>query len=742
MVGASVRLSLTLLSLTLLILVAPGFLPAAAAALPDNENGYEVWLRYRPLEEMDERTADALRAIYLAGSGARREAVAEELSRGLGAMLGGDAPTVDGAFDYTRGGVYVGTRAELGTALPDTASAALDALGPEAYAIVADVADVPSVFIVANDEAGLIFGAFRFLRELQLGADVSALNVVDGPAMPLRLINHWDNLDRSVERVYGGFSVFDWPNLPEPQQRYRDYSRLMASVGINGIVVNNVNTYKEGRLNGWRIIGDDYLQKAAVLAEEFDRYGMRIYFSVNFMSPILFGDLDTADPADPAVLVWWSDRVRRIKERIPSFGGFLVKADSEGERGPHSYDRTHAEGANMLAAALAPVDGVVIWRAFVYTHPEENAGNPDRAVQAFEQFEPLDGQFADNVILQIKYGPIDFQVNEPVSSLFGAMPETNLMLELQVTQEYTGNDVHLNFLGPFWQRIYSFDTYRDGPGSRLADVLKPREGASNAWGVAGVSNFHDGLNWTGHLLAQSNAYAYGLLAWNPQRPAGEIAGEWVELTFGNEPRVVNTVKDMLMGSYDTYSRYYFPYGQSLMGWAGGAALDGNGDRSRPDPYRNIGRYHQTDANGTGYDRTVKTGSGYVGQYPEPLQAIYESPESCPPESLLWFHYLPYTYRMTSGKTLIQSIYDDRYDGVEQVRRMRDEWRSLEGSIDEERFHHVLGKLNLQLSEALIWRDVINGFYLDMSGIPDEAGRVSLIDGPYRGLRYGSGPRRE
>ena len=737
MAGASARL------LAAAVLLAAAICPASASPdgmLPANENGYEAWLRYRPLANVDDRTAKTLRRVHVAGSGPRAAAVRDELALGLNALLGVQTVFDDDVASLA-GGVYAGTRATLGARLPAAVSAKLAAVGTEGYVIAADDSgQAPSVFIASNDEAGLVFAAFRFLRELQLGADPAAMDIVESPAMPLRMINHWDNLDRSVERVYGGFSIFDWPNLPASEVRYRDYSRLMASIGINGIVVNNVNTYKEGRLNGWRIISDEYLEKAATLAREFDRYGIEIYFSVNFMSPILFGDLDTADPVNSAVQAWWRDRAARIKRAIPSFGGFLVKADSEGEQGPHSYDRTHAEGANMLARALAPVDGVVIWRAFVYKHPELSGGNPDRAVQAFEQFRPLDGRFADNVILQVKYGPIDFQVNEPVSSLFSVMPKTNLMLELQITQEYTGNDVHLNFLAPFWRSIYAFDTYRDGPGSRLMDVLKPAGASSRAWGVAGIGNFHDGLNWTGHLLAQSNTYAYGMLAWNPEQSSKKIAAEWTELSFGRDAVVVATISDMLLRSYRTYSNYYFPNGLSLMGWAGGAAGDGNGDRSRPDPYRNIGRYHQTDANGTGYDRTMATGSGYIAQYPQPLRDRYESAASCPPESLLWFHYLPYTHRMPSGKTLIQSIYDDRYDGVDGVRRLREDWLSLAGRIDEERFYQVLGKLNLQLSEALIWRDVVNGFYLDMSGIPDAHGRVAKTDRPYRGLRYGRGPR--
>lgn len=738
MAGARSR---ALCALAVLLIAACVTVALADSKPPPNENGYEGWLRYRPIEIADDRIAAALRSIHIAGTGSRIAAVRDELDFGLTALLG-VAPKFDSDLSAFTAGVLVGTRTDLGRSLPDAVAAELDGLGPEGYIIatVAGDSGALSIVVAANAEAGLVYGTFRLLRELQLGTVITGLHAAESPALPLRMINHWDNLDRSVERVYGGFSIFDWPNLPEMQPRYRDYSRLMASIGINGIVVNNVNTYKEGRFFGWRIISDEFLDKAAALAGEFDRFGIKIFFSINFMSPILFGDLDTADPADPRVAEWWGNRARHIKNKIPNFGGFLVKADSEGELGPHAYDRTHADGANMLAQALAPLDGLVIWRAFVYQHPEESDANPDRAVQAYEQFAPRDGEFANNVILQIKHGPIDFQVNEPISTLFGAMPETNLMLELQITQEYTGNDLHLNFLAPFWHRVYAFDTYRDGAGSPLRKVLQPRDGATTNWGVAGVSNFHDGLNWTGHQLAQANAFAYGALTWDPQQSADEIARDWVKLTFGNDPVVVETVSQMLLRSYDVYSQYYFPYGLSLMGWAGGAALDGNGDRSRPDPYRNIGRYHQTDANGTGYDRTITSGSGYIGQYPPPLQAIYESPETCPPAMLLWFHYLPYTHKLASGKTLIQSIYDDHFEGVEAVKALRDDWTSLYGKIDEERYFHVLGKLNLQVSESILWRDVMNSFYFDMSGIEDDAGRVSILRRPYRGLRYGNGPR--
>lgn len=738
MAGAELRILRAVAALVL----AAGTTVAFADGNPlPNENGYEAWLRYRPVEIADRNLATALRSVHIAGRGPRIAAIRDELSVGLAALLGAP-PAIDSNVAESAAGIFVGTLNELGRSLPDDVAAEVDDLGTEGYAIVATRSDqdVLTVFVTSRSDVGLVYGTFRLLRELQLRSRIADLHIVESPGLPLRMINHWDNLDRSVERVYGGFSIFDWPDLPEQQPRYRDYSRLMASIGINGIVVNNVNTYKEGRLYGWQVVSDEYLDKAAVLAREFDRYGIKTYFSINFMSPILFGDLDTADPRDPEVLAWWKHRARRIKEKIPSFGGFLVKADSEGELGPHAYDRTHAAGANMLARALSAVDGIVIWRAFVYQHPDQDNANPDRAVQAFEQFAPQNGDFADNVVLQIKHGPIDFQVNEPVSSLFSAMPDTNLMLELQITQEYTGKDIHLNFLAPFWHRVYAFDTHRDGAGSPLHEVLRPRGGIGKNWGVAGVSNFHDGLNWTGHLLAQSNTYAYGMLAWNPQQSPVLLANEWVALTFGSEPMVLATVSDMLLQSYAVYSKYYFPYGLSLMGWAGGAALDGNGDRSRPDPYRNIGRYHQTDSVGTGYDRTVATGSGYIGQYPPTLQDTYESADSCPQEMLLWFHYLPYSHKLRSGKTLIQSIYDDRYEGVEQVKSLRDRWLSLEGKVDEERFYHVLGKLNLQVSESILWRDVMTSFYLDVSGIEDVEGRVTVSDRPYRGIRYGSGPR--
>jgi alpha-glucuronidase len=532
---------------------------------------------------------------------------------------------------------------------------------------------------------------------------------VDEPAIELRMADQWDNPSGDVERGYAGPSIFHWDRLPALDERYTDYARMLASVGINGIVLNNVNTAKNG-LTGWKLITAEYLPKMAALAGVFRHYGIRVYASVNFASPMLISSLKTADPLDPSVQRWWQAQAREIYAHIPDFGGVLVKADSEGEPGPFTYQRTQGDGTNMLAGAFEPLGGLVIWRAFVYGQQR----NPDRVMQGYEIFQPLDGKFASNVTIQVKNGPLDFQVREPVSPLFGAMPKTNQMLELQVTQEYTGQATHLAYLVPQWKQILSFDTYAQGRNSSVSAIVGGRLFGNRHSGIAGVMNIGSDRNWTGHLLAQANTYGYGRLAWSPNLSSEAITHEWVQMTFGSDPQVVDTISNILLRSWKAYEDYTSPLGLGFLC---------NNEHSRPDPELRQ-KLHQADAKGVGYDRTLSTGSGFTGQYHSPWKETYDSLSTCPEELLLWFHHVPYLYRLKSGKTVIQYIYDSHFDGVNEVRSFQAEWSKLQGRIDQERYSQVMERLQAQLAAAIEWRDAINRYFFELSGIPDDKGRIT------------------
>ena len=421
----------------------------------------------------------------------------------------------------------------------------------------------------------------------------------------------------------------------------------------------------------------------------------------------MISGLNDADPANDRVRKWWSDKVAEIYSEIPDFGGFLVKADSEGEPGPMKYGKSHADGANMIASALEPFGGLLIWRAFVYGNKELS---PDRAFQAYQIFKPLDGNFADNAIVQIKNGPIDFQVREPVSPLFGAMPFTNQIIELQITQEYTGHDKHVCYLVPQWKEILDFDTYARGKGSEVSKVIDGSLFGYKYSGMAGVSNIGDETNWTGHLLAQANFYGFGRLSWDPGLATEQITNEWIRLSFGDGERVYSVVKEILLTSLKTYEDYTSPLGVGLMCNGGGTGHQGH---FTPAPSSRV-NYHKADRSGVGYDRTMATGSGFTGQFFEPVRSMYESLEKCPDELLLFFHHVPYTHKLKSGKTVIQHIIDTHTEGVEKVRKYYESWKTIDGQIDDERYMHVLERLKDQVGYAEVWRDSINSYFLKLS----------------------------
>ena len=662
------------------------------------EDGYRFWLRHDPVPDqaLREEYRRQCREMVVLGRSEILDAARDELLRGLEGMAG-CTPVVASRVD--RDGAVILAGAAEGGKVADLGSLASDGYSLRSAHIAGKAATV----IAGRTDRGALYGAFRLLRLLETRENWANLDIVDQPSINLRIADQWDNPRGDVERGYAGPSIFRWDRLPELDDRYTDYARMLASVGINGIVLNNVNTAKNG-LTGWKLITTHYLPKVAALASVFRRYGVRTYLSVNFASPILTGGLKTADPMDPAVERWWASKAKEIYTAIPDFGGVLVKADSEGEPGPFTYGRNHAEGANMLAAAFEPLGGVVIWRAFVYGKQH----NPDRVMQAYEIFQPLDGRFASNVAVQIKNGPLDFQVREPVSPIFGAMPKTNQILELQVTQEYTGQATHLVYLAPQWKEILSFDTYAHGRNSTVGTLI----GGNRYSGIAGVMNIGADRNWTGHLLAQANTYAYGRLAWNPTLPTEAITREWVLMTFGPDPLVVKTISDVLLRSWTTYEKYTSPLGLGFLS---------DREHFHPDPAHRQD-LHKADAKGVGYDRTVATGSGFAGQYRSPWKERYESLADCPEELLLWFHHVPYTHRLKSGQNVIQQIYDSHYDGVNEVREFVASWKRLEGRIDPERYQQVLGRLEEQVAAAIEWRDAINRYFQEVSKIPEQKRR--------------------
>ncbi len=697
-----------------LLCVALLVLPAIAATA---EPADAAWLRYTPVKDVERLTEyrEAARRVVIDGkSTAILESVARELARGLTSLLDQPIGVADASAEPAPGDIVISVGdAHVAQQVMRAADADVRPLRPEGFILRRmEIDDRHCIVIAAPDDRGALYGAFALLRRMALHDAIAQLDVRDAPSIGLRMVNQWDNLDGSVERGYAGRSIFHWERLPALEPRYEEYARLLASVGINGICVNNVNAGKGSNI---RILDAKHLAKAAALAEPFRRYGVRLYLAVGFNSPIALGGLDTADPLDPRVREWWTAKAAEIYRLIPDFGGFVVKADSEGQPGPYQYGRDHADGANMLGEALVPHGGLVIWRSFVY----QNDGT-DRAKMAWDHFRPLDGRFAENVIVQVKHGPLDFQVREPVNPLLGAMPETSVMLELQVTQEYTGHDVHLCWLVPMWKQVLDFDTHARGEGSTVARVVDGSLFGHAHSGITAVVNVGEDRWWLGHPLHMANLYGYGRLAWNPSLESGALADEWTRQTFGHDATVVETITGMLMRSWPVYEAYTSPMGLGVL----------HDPPTHFDPAPHLRHaYHRADKQGIGFDRTQATGSGYTAQYHAPAGEIYEDPATTLIGLLLFFHHLPWKHPLPDGGTVIQRLYDSYFDGVEQARSLREAWASLEGRIDAERHALVLAKLDEQVVHAAHWRDTMTRFLFELSAIPDEQNRIrSDVDG--------------
>lgn len=687
--------------------------PAAHA-----EDGYDLWLRYQPLST-DSATAYRAHVSQLVVPDATptQAATRAELLRGLSGLLG-SAPALLASVS-AEGAVIVGTPAS--SPLIAGLRLKLQGLGREGYLIRSVSVDGHrATVIAANEDVGALYGAFHFLRLIQTAQPLAALELRQAPHVQLRVLNHWDNLDRHVERGYAGESIWDWHKLPDYlDPRYTDYARANASLGINGTVLNNVNANALS-------LTPMYLEKAAALAGVFRPYGIRVYLSARFSAPIEVGGLKTADPLDPQVQRWWRDKADEIYQVIPDFGGFLVKANSEGQPGPQDYGRTHADGANMLADAVKPHGGVVMWRAFVYSHEEPD----DRAKQAYSEFVPLDGKFRDNVIVQVKNGAIDFQPREPFHPLFGAMPKTPLMMEFQITKEYLGFATHLAYLGPMYEETLEADTHRRGKGSTVAKVVDGSLHKYALTGMAGVANIGSDRNWSGSQFDQANWYVFGRMAWDPSLKARPIAEEWTRMTFSNDADVVNPIVDMMMGSREAVVDYMTPLGLHH--------LMGNGHHYGPGPWVSGGPradwtsvyYHRANRDGIGFDRSAG-GSNAVAQYAPPVAREFGDIKRVPEKYLLWFHHLPWDYRTQSGRTLWDELVYRYTHGVDSVKQMEQTWNGLDGRIDAERHAQVATFLSIQHQEAQWWRDASIAYFQTFSQRPLPEGQAA----PARSLEY-------
>ena len=658
----------------------------------------DLWIAYR--ERKTNRDCELLKKFRLSGVSETdrivRNAV-NELKTGLKAMLDIEPEIAFG---------------EAVTPVPITGGRSI--LDSEEYRI--SLCD-DALSLEAKSGAGILYAVFDVLRNVACERDVKN-RYSDGktirPSNPLRMLNHWDNMDGSIERGYSGESFFYVDNEIVINERTRDYARMIAAVGINAVVINNVNVKQAASL----MITDRYFAKLAELGEIFAGYGIRLFLSLNYASTIEIGGMDSADPLDENVIAWWKKKMAEVFKKIPTLGGFLVKADSEGRPGPFTYGRTQADGANMLADIVKEYGGIIIWRCFVYNCKQDwRDRKTDRARAGYDNFMPMDGDYHDNVILQIKNGPMDFQIREPVSPLLGGLRKTNQMLEVQIAQEYTGHQIDVCYLIPEFKEILGFKTYCSESRDTVADIISGESFGSRYSGIAAVTNTGNDFNWTGNYLAGANLFGFGRLAFDTELSSEQIAEEFIRMTISQDDEVVKAIISILLPSREIYEKYTSPLG---IGWMVtpathyGCSVDGY-------EYDRWGTYHRADHLGIGVDRTDK-GTGYALQYNEPNASMYNSAEKCPDELVLFFHHLPYTHKLHSGKTVIQHIYDTHFDGYEEARKLAEKWDTLKGKVDDEIFENVRERFERQLLNAREWCDQVNSYFFRKSAIPDEKGR--------------------
>ena len=690
-------------------------------AQSQNLNDYKLWLKYNKIENHDlsQAYSKTTNVVYIANIGDIIKNAKRELSLALPQMLGTQVNYESSITSETT--LIIDVFNNLPEDLKLAVKKNIENIDKEGF-IIQSISrnNTPLTIITSKEEIGLLYGTFRFLREMQMHENISAKTIVDSPKIQLRMLNHWDNLDRSVERGYAGFSLWNWQKLPEYiDQRYIDYARANTSIGINATVLTNVNANA-------LVLTPMYLEKVEALANVFRNYGIQVYLTARFSAPIEIGNLETADPLDKNVQEWWSNKAAEIYKRIPDFGGFLVKANSEGQPGPQNYGRNHVDGANMMATALKPFGGNVIWRAFVYSEHDDT----DRAKQAYDEFLPYDGSFKDNVIVQVKNGPIDFQPREPFHPIFGAYKKTPLAIEFQITQEYLGFSTHLVFLPKLFEEILDIDTYQKGTESTIAKIIDGSLYGNKLTTMAGVANIGTDLNWTGHPFAQANWYGFGRLAWDPNLNSGQIADEWIRATYTNDKAFVEPIKKMMLTSREAVVNYMNPLGLHHIFDTGhhygpGPWVD---DLGRPD--WNPVYYHNADKNGIGFDRTT-SGSNALEQYAPFLEKAYSNTNTIPEEYLLWFHHLPWDYKLKNGEILWDGIALKYQEGVDQVDDMIKTWEAAKPFLNEEQFNEVHMLLQIQLKEAKWWRDACLLYFQTFSNLPLPKG----VEKPAHSLEY-------
>ena len=680
------------------------------------ETGAEGWLRYSALEQQTAKKYERLPTSTVALNDSLVEKTAQqELIRGVRGMLGRTMRV--GASPITEPAILLGRLEQL-HALAPALNIPLNIREDGYWLSHGQAGGFECVLIASSTERGVLYGVFALLSKIARHEDILVLDEVQQPSAPLRWVNQWDNLDGKIERGYAGASIFfESGNVRADLTRAGAYARLLASVGINGCAINNVNADP-------RILADRFLPQLVRVAEVFRPWGVRLSVSVDLSAPKAAGDLDTFDPLDSRVAEWWRRKVDDIYLQIPDFGGFVVKADSEGRAGPSSYGRSPADAANVIARALQPYGGVLFYRAFVYDHHLDwhNLKN-DRARAAYDMFHPLDGEFETNVVIQVKYGPIDFQVREPVSPLLGGLQSTNEAIELQITQEYTGQQKHLCFLVPLWKEVLDFDLHASARSTPVKDLVSGRAFHRPTEGLVGVANVGMDLNWLAHPLAMANLYGFGRLAWNADLSANTIIDEWTRLTFGNDPLVVRTISQMQLSSWHVYESYTGPLGVGTLTNILGNHYDPGPESSERNGW---GQWHRADHEGIGMDRTVATGTGFVGQYSPEVKKVYESVTRCPDELLLFFHHVAYTHVLHSGKTVIQHVYDAHYQGADAAAAYISQWKLLRGHVDDQRYADVLARLQCQEEQAIVWRDTINAWFYRKAGIGDAKRRVGHL----------------
>ena len=681
------------------------FLILMSSLTASAQQEYKLWFQYDKVQD------DALVSLYRSkinkiialGNSKTIQVSSKELQLGLSGLLGN--PISIEQDSNTENALILGSKSFFDTTIQEKLKKDFEQINDEGFIIkTIEIKGKNQTVITAKTDIGVLYGVFNFLRLIQTNKSIENLNFIDSPKINIRMLNHWDNLNGTVERGYAGFSLWNWQKLPDfIDQRYIDYARANASVGINGIVLNNVNANA-------LILTPHYLEKVEALANVFRPYGIKVYLTARFSAPIEIGGLKTADPYNTEVIQWWKEKVKEIYNRIPDFGGFLVKANSEGQPGPQNYGRNHVDGANMLADAVAPFGGIIMWRAFVYSEHDVS----DRAKQAYSEFVPYDGKFRNNVIVQVKNGAIDFQPREPFHPMFGSMPKTPLMMEFQITQEYLGFSTHLVYLPKLYQEVLESDTYRKGKGSTVAKVIDGSLENHKITGIAGVSNIGNDINWTGHPFAQANWYGFGRLAWNPYLDSAEIAEEWLRCTFSNDAKFVKPVKEMMLKSREAVVNYMTPLGLHHIMDTGHHYGPGPWVSNLSRPEWNPVYYHKADKNGIGFDRS-KTGSNATGQYAPEVAKMFDDVATCPEKDLLWFHHLSWDYKLKNGLTLWDGMALKYQDGVDEVAKMISTWDKMGRYVDEQRFKEVNMLLNIQYKEAKWWRDACLLYFQQFSG---------------------------